>query len=121
MSPMVGEALRVVDLVSCWTILSLSAMLLFSLNVHSTRQLLFGIGLLAAVVGAFIGSVVVWETGHRAPWAVAQRLGHATVLVWLWDARFGIKAQFERMRTCLFGLPARVKAFWHALREGRLT
>lgn len=104
-----SEILRWTDLFSCWVIFVISGLLLFANDVRTKRQAMLALGLMAGVIGCFVGAVVIWETGHRTPWAVSQRFGHAALLVWVWDKKFGFADQAKRVCAWVTSFPARVR------------
>lgn len=107
-------ALRVVDIAACWTLMAGSLVFLMTRGIETWRQLVLSVGLLLVSVGCFIGAVVIWETGHRAPWAVGQRVGCACVMIWLYDRHYGIRRHLSLLCGWLVDAPERLKQRWDA-------
>lgn len=109
MSVLLGDLLQFVDILFCAVIFGLSGLLALAKDARTLRNSVLTIGLIGGVVGCFIGMVVVYHTGHRAPWAVAQRFSHACLLVWVWDRTYGFARQAGMVRAWALALPARLR------------
>ena len=103
--------LQYVDILACWVLMLLAGVALLSNGVYTWRQLCGSAGLLIVFIGCFVGAVVIWETGHRTPWATAQRVGCAMVGIWAYDLRFGINRQLREVLAWVISLPQRLREF----------
>lgn len=105
------QALQVIDILACWVLMGLAGVSLLTNGVYTWRQLCGSLGLLIVFIGCFVGAVVIWETGHRTPWATSQRVGCAMVGIWVYDLRFGIRRQLREVLVWIQSLPKRIREF----------
>lgn len=102
-----------IDIIACWTLSLGSVIFLIANRVDTWRQLILSAGLVLVCVGTFVGAAVIWETGHRAEWAVGQRVGSACVMLWMYDRKFaedgvgGVNRHIVLSWRWLIGLPKR--------------
>lgn len=101
--------LQVIDILACWVLMIVSLFGLMTIGSQKWRQVICSIGMLIVLGGCFVGAVVIWETGHRTPWAVAQRVGCAMTAVWGFDVAFGWHRQALAICAWLKSLPGKAR------------